>query len=123
VSHPADPPIPVPPHLRPQVAYALGPDDLRVVASTEELRVLARLLDHEGLAGSTILTHRDGSPWLEIAVAVPYHFDAPDHPPGGKAVLGGRVYQYAIWRYTAKAYRLGEDGAVEDDPIDLMGDQ
>jgi len=115
----ADPPIPVPAHLRPLAPHGLGPGDLRVALSTEELRTIARLLDHERLAGQTLVTHRDGSPWIELAVAVPYFHDAPDLPPGGEAVVGGRVYQYAIWRYTAKAYRMGEDGAVEDDPIEL----
>lgn len=112
----ADPPTPVPPYLRP-MQVPLGPGDERVGPSTEELRLIARLLDHEQLAGQTLVTMRSGSPWLELDVAVPVS--------AGRAVVDGQVdklprggiYKYAIWRHTCKAYRLGRDGAVEDDPF------
>jgi hypothetical protein len=67
-----------------------------VVASTEELRVIAALLDQERLAGQAMLTLRDGQPGLELDVAVPYHVNAPDHP-GSEAAVGGRVQRYALW--------------------------
>ena len=114
----AGPPIPVPPHLWP-LRSPLAGDDLRVAASTEELRVIATLLEREGLAGYTLLTLRDGSPWLELDVAVPSHDEGRDVVRGqvGGELMGAGVYRYAIWRYTARAYRVGPDGAVEDDPI------
>ncbi|HTE62970.1 MAG TPA: hypothetical protein VK631_21630, partial [Solirubrobacteraceae bacterium] len=88
--------------------------DLRIAPSTEELRVIALLLGYEGLAGQALVTMRDGSPWLELDVAVPHHGEPRDdqmsgRPPG--------VYRYAIWRFTCLPYRVGSDGAVEDDPI------
>src|SRR4051812_15249912 len=101
--HPADPPRPIPTHLWP-LRSPLEDGDLRIAPSTAELRALARTLDAEGLAGQTFVTMREGSPWLKLDVAV---------------VVGGRVYRYALWRYTLKVYRVGDDGAVEDDPINL----
>jgi hypothetical protein len=113
VTSPADPPIPVPEHLRPLSFVQLGPEDLRVNISTEEHRAVARLLDQEQLAGQMFLTHREGSPWLEIDVASSRTAALAEStgfvPPG--------VSRYALWRYTCAVYRLGPDGAVEDDPI------
>jgi hypothetical protein len=119
--HHLDPPSPLPSYLHPNPQRApLGPDDLRIAPSTEELQVIARLLEREHVAGQALVTMRDGSPWLEIDVAVPSHGEGrrqvspqamPLAPPG--------VYRYAIWRYTARAYRVGADGAVGDDPIEL----
>jgi hypothetical protein len=160
LTHPADPPTPIPNHLWPQRA-PLGPGDLRIAPSTEELRMIARVLDEEKLAGQTLVTMRDGSPWLEVDVAVPHHVVPADLPPDvplaqcpacglelpvddsraqiahmeaehpdliqerlraaglEPARLRKRpgIHRYAIWRYTCAAYRIGRDGAVDDDPF------
>jgi hypothetical protein len=117
------PPTPIPDWLAP-LRSPLGPGDLRAVPSTAELRVLVRLLDHEGLAGWTMITQRDGSPWLEFDVAVPVHAEARDGVRAEVEELkpGGVVHKFALWRYTGKVYRVGTDGAVEDDPIDIGED-
>ena len=129
-----DPPNPIPEHLFPGPRAPLGSDDLRAVPSTAELR------DHRERC-STIstwragrsVTQRDGSPWLEVDVAVPFHFEAREYvrqevdelPPAPADMLDGLgpggVHRFAIWRYTGKAYRCDMHGAVEDDPIDLNG--
>lgn len=125
------PPNPIPEHLWPQRA-PLGPGDLRAVPSTAELRTIGRVLDHLHLAGFTMITQRDGSPWLEFDVVVPFHAEARDYarrevddlpaPADGLAGLGpGGVQRFAIWRYTGKVYRCDAHGAVEDDPIELDG--
>lgn len=90
--------------------------DLRVVPSTEELRCIARLLDHEGLAGQAMLTQRGGSPWIEVSVYVPHTVIAFD-ADALEVVATPGTHRYAIWRYTCAPYRIGSDGAVEDDPI------
>ena len=112
----ADPPIPLPPELAPQVKAPLAGADERVALSTEELRALSALLDAERLSGQTLVTLREGSPWVELAVAVPYHVDAPDHP-GAEAAVGGRVYRYVLWRYSCAIWRVDEDGALQRDPV------
>ena len=125
----ADPPNPIPEHLWPQGGQP-GPDDLRVAISTAELRVVARVLDHDRIAGQAMMTQRDGSPWLEVDVFVPSHGEARDVmrpevaylPEPLDAVAGlapPGIYRYAIWRFTGRAYRVDRDGAVEDDPIEL----
>jgi hypothetical protein len=120
---------PIPAHLWPQRG-PLGPEDLRAVPSTGELRAIVAALDHEHLAGWTMLTQRDGSPWLEVDVAVPFHGEArdfvrkevadlPSRPDRLDGLGPGGVHKFALWRYTGAVYRVGPDGAVEDDPIDL----
>jgi hypothetical protein len=123
MSSPLDPPRPVPPELRPTISSPLGVDDLRIAPSTAELRTIAQVLDHDRLAGQTLVTMRDGSPWIELDVVVPLHEDGR---AWAASVLGrdvelapGGIYRFAIWRYTAKAYRCNEHGAVDDDPIEL----
>ena len=129
MSHPADPPRPIPDYLRPQRS-PLGPDDLRLVPTTAELRVIAKVLDHDRIAGQAMVTMRDGSPWLEFDVFVPAHGDGRDwarpevshlpEPTDAVADLAPPgIYRYAIWRYTAKAYRCAANGEVDDDPIEL----
>lgn len=123
-----DPPRPLPPYLWPQRS-PLGPEDLRTVPSTRELRAIVSLLDHEHLAGFTMITQRDGSPWLEFDVVVPFHVSGRDWlrhevdgtPPSEDfaGLARGGTYRFALWRYTNRIYRVGGDGAVEDDPIDL----
>ena len=130
-SEPSDlgPPTPIPAHLWP-IRSPLGPEDLRVAPSTAELRTIARVLDHDRIAGQALVTMREGSPWLELDVAVPAIAEHRDPvrgevdqlPEPADAVAGlapPGVYRYAIWRYTGKAYRVGPDEAVEDDPIEL----
>lgn len=104
-SHPAAPPHPLPPHLQPDpMAAPLGGGDARVTPTTEELGLIARLFDHLQISGQTLLTQREGSPWLELDVA---------------GERGDRVWHFAIWRYTCRVYRVDRTGAVEDDPIEF----
>lgn len=125
------PPRPMPPYLWPQ----RGPfsvDDLRMVPTTRELRAIVKLLDRDHLAGFTMLAQRDGSPWLEVDVVVPFHVGGRDWvrqeidglaPHEALAGLAhGGLYRFVIWRYTGEVYRVGRDGAVEDDPINLDDD-
>lgn len=117
------PPRPIPEWLQPQ-STPLADDALRIAPSTEELRTIVTLLDYERLAGQTMVTQRDGSPWLELAVVVPEHATPRDqaHALGRAPMLPVMppepgVYKYAIWRHTCLPYRVGPDGAVEDDPL------
>jgi hypothetical protein len=111
-----DPPRPLPSYLWPQRDVPLGDEDMVIAPSTSELRVIARLLDAERLAGFTRVIQRDGSPWVEVDVVVPALELASD---GNAATRPTGIYRYAIWRYTGAAYRLDEHGAVENDPIPL----
>jgi hypothetical protein len=117
-----DPPRPVPEHLWPKQA-ALGDDDMRAVPSTGELRAIVKALDVTHIAGWVMLTQRDGSPWLEVDVAVPFHDEARDFVRGEcgdpDALAEGGIYKFAVWRYTGAVYPVGPDGAVADDPIPL----
>ena len=108
----------------------LGPEDLRTIPSTGELRAIVRVLDHEHLAGWTALTQRDGSPWLEVDVVVPFHGEArdyvrrevddlPSRPDRLDGLGPGGTHRFALWRYTGAVYRVDVHGAVEDDPIEL----
>lgn len=126
VDDPHGPPRPLPSYLQPN-AGPIWEGDLRLAISTAGLRQLAKLLDVERLAGQVLLTLREGSPWLEVAVAVPMYGE-------GRAFVarelddtllasGGLVHKFAVWRYTEAVYRVGADGAVEDDPIELGGRQ
>jgi hypothetical protein len=114
--HPFDPPTPIPEYLWPQRSVPLGQEDLRIAPSTDELRVIARALDVEHLAGHTLVTMREGSPWLEFDVVVPALERARD---ADEETRSSGLYRYAMWRYSGSVFRVGADGAVDDDPIDL----
>jgi hypothetical protein len=60
---------------------------------------------------------REGSPWLELDIALPTSVGRDVVADQVDELPRGGVYKYAIWRYTCKAYRLGPDGAVHDDPF------
>jgi hypothetical protein len=115
------PPRPIPEHLWPKSA-PLGPDDLRAIPSTGELRAIVKALDVTHVAGWVMLTQRDGSPWLEVDVAVPFEPEARDFVRGecgSDDLAPGGIYKFAVWRYTGAVYAVGPDGAVPDDPISL----
>jgi hypothetical protein len=104
VTYDLGPPNPIPPYLMP-LGDPLGDEDLRIVLSSAEVFAIATLIvrdQREKLDAQLMLTHRDGSPWIEIAIA-----------------KRGESRRYALWRYTGRIYRQGPDGAVEDDPIEL----
>jgi hypothetical protein len=117
------PPSPIPAWLYPP-RTPLDDGEQVLAPSAEELRALTTALDAcEGFPLMTRIVHRDGSPWIEISVAC-----GPERPPATLdeaerlAILsrpdGYRVERFALWRYTLRLYRIGPDGAVEDDPID-----
>lgn len=106
-----EPPKPLPDYLRPQLVEA---DDaplttslshLRFVASLDELVTVSGALTRLGLDDAQImLTHREGSPWLEIA-AVPVPRAAGDAWPSSWDAAPVRL---AVWRYTHAVYRVEE---------------
>jgi hypothetical protein len=89
-------------------------NDLRLVATLDELEaVVGALRSLELDQAQVMLTHREGSPWLEAdAVRVPRH--AGERWPSGWQQAPVRI---ALWRYTLAVYVVGPDGAVADDPI------
>lgn len=114
-----DPPRPLPDHLRPRVAgvpddVMIVGNDLRLVLTLDELETIGRALRRLGLEDAHVmLTHREGSPWLEAdAVRVPRH--AGEQWPSGWQHAPVRL---ALWRYTLAVYELTADGAVSDDPL------
>lgn len=112
---PADPPTPVPLHLAP-IEAPLGPEDLRIVLTTDELRAVVETCEMLDLdLGYVMLTQRDGSPWVEIAVAETERVARPFDPATATPIRAAT--KLALWRYTCAVYRLDEFGAVEDDPI------
>lgn len=115
-THPADPPSPIPTWLTPQ-RMALGASDLRMVATLHELRAVVAVLVLLGLEQANVmLTHRDGSPWIEIdAVAAPEQ-QLTLGETARFALEQGGVVSLALWRYTLAVYRV-VNGAVEDDPV------
>lgn len=113
-----DPPRPLPAHLRPRLVEAdddtiVLSNDLRLVASLDELDAAVAALRSLGLGHAQVLiTHRDGSPWLEVD-AVP----VPEHEQGWPPSWGEAPTRVAVWRYTLAVYVVGPDGAVADDPF------
>jgi hypothetical protein len=114
-----DPPCPLPAHLRPRLVEA--DDDtvivgnvLRLAATLDELDAAVAALRSLGLRHAQVmLTHRDGSPWLEVdAVQIPRH--AGEAWPDSWRDAPTRL---ALWRYTLAVYIVGRDGAVADDPF------
>lgn len=105
---------PIPKHLRP-LDGPLGLGDLQIVLRTEELERLGRAIALVQDARTVRILHRDGSPWVEMDVitAPP---DAEPFPPADVSRYGHE--SFALWRYTLAVYRVGLDGAVEEDPID-----
>jgi hypothetical protein len=110
-------PCPLPEHLRPRLAgddqQLIHGDDLRFVASLDELEASVAALRALGVEhAQVLLTHRDGSPWIEID-AVP----VPETEAGWPEHWGQAPHRLALWRYTLAVYVVGPDGAVPDDPI------
>jgi hypothetical protein len=118
----------VPPHLHP-LDGPLGANDMVLSLRVPELLMINEAmvwLDRQLEAGSTPLAlrivHRDGSPWVEFAVAVgpvtAIDFDrARRLLDNGELARRVGTHRFALWRYTLAVYRVGDDGAVEDDPI------
>lgn len=115
---PADPPTPVPPFLQPLgVSPPLGPGDLLLVATRDELAAICAACVALDLDLSILrVVHRDGSPWIEfVAVRLDRQARAWSEVVGAAAT--GEPQRFALWRYTLAVYRIGDDGAVEDDPV------
>lgn len=68
--------------------------------SSNEAKQVQAALEGKEVAGLQ-LTVENGSPWLQIDARV---------------YLEG-IIKLALWRATGAVYRVGEDGAVEDDPF------
>jgi hypothetical protein len=62
------------------------------------------------------IVHRDGSPWIEATV-VRLDREARAWSDSLGAAAIGEPVELALWRYTLAVYRVGADGAVEDDPF------
>lgn len=113
---------PIPPHLWPQPG-PLAEGDLCLVLSHRELAgIKASLSALEVNDAQLRIVQREGSPWIEIAVAtVPHEISAQVTPADSErlaqAVDEIRLFRLALWRYTGSVYRVGDDGAVEDDPV------
>jgi hypothetical protein len=106
--HHRAPPRPIPPYLWPVDEPPVAGESLVMVATAEEwlaIAALVAMLDEVPPGANVRTLWRDGSPWLEIAVVT------------GADPESRRVEKFALWRYTLAIYRLGADGAVEDDPI------
>lgn len=117
MSHPADPPTPVPLWLRPQ-RLALGPGDLRIVLTDFEMRCALDALEELGMVNANVmLTQRDGSPWVEIDAVAQLPANLAFADVEEIAALAEGAARLVLWRYTGAVYRLDEHGAVEDDPI------
>lgn len=114
----AAPPHPIPAWLYPQPG-PLGGGDLVLTPTADELRAVVRTLDTLDLDCRVVrLVMREGSPWLEFDVAIGPSVAEP-FPPPDPSRYG--VVRFALWRYTLAVYRVGPEGAVEDDPIELPG--
>lgn len=116
MNDPADPPTPVPPFLQP-IKAPLGPGDLCLVATAAELAALIAATRSLDLDPSLLrIVHRDGSPWIEAtAIRLDHEARAWSDRLGAAAI--GEPVELALWRYTLAVYRVGADGAVEDDPF------
>lgn len=112
--HSRDLPKSIPPYLWPQGTEqgwpdSTGEDALVMVATAEEWLTIARLVAtlKPPPGGNVRTLWRDGSPWLEVAVVT--------------GVAPPRVERFAIWRYSLAVHRVRDTGAVEDDPMELVG--
>jgi hypothetical protein len=102
----AAPPHPIPPWLAPDADPPAAGEYLVMVATAEEWLAIASFigtLDDMPEGANVRTVWRDGSPWLEIDLVL-----------GREA---HRVERFVLWRYTLAIHRLGDDGAVEDDPV------
>jgi hypothetical protein len=108
----------LPAHLRPRLVEVddetvIVGNDLRLVASLDELDAAVSALRSLGLKHAQVLiTHRDGSPWLEVD-AVPVPATEAEWP----SAWADAPHRLALWRYTLAVYVVGSDGAVADDPF------
>lgn len=87
------------------------------VATRDELAAITEMLTSLDLTNAILrLVHRDGSPWIEFTtVPIDRTARAWDEHVAARAIH--RPLRFALWRYTLAVYRIGSDGAVEDDPI------
>lgn len=109
-------PSPLPDHLRPLRGALMG-DDLRVAVTVDELRSIAAALDVLAVEhGNTLITQRDGSPWLEVDVVRTGRY-VESWPPTPEMLARAKPIRLALWRYTLAVYLVGDDGAVNEDPI------
>lgn len=112
----ADPPNPIPPHLAP-IEAPLGEGDLVFVATRDELEAMASLAKAIGMDPSLLrIVHRDGSPWIEFVVVL-LDREARAWNDRVGALVVAEPQRFALWRYTLAVYRIGSDGAVEDEPV------
>lgn len=88
---------------------------LHFALTVDELLQIARALEALGLDhGNAMLTWRDASPWIEVDVATG-PTEAEPFPPADPDKYD--LARLALWRRTLDVYRIGRDGAVEDDPF------
>jgi hypothetical protein len=134
MSHPADPPTPIPEHLWPWAGPSEGSpplagDDLCMVLTPAELAQISRVALRVQDATNLRIVHREGSPWIELdVVSIPGGMERaakpwPPAPAERAALMDAALHRFALWRYTLKVYVIRPDGAVGDDPIDLEEDR
>lgn len=99
-------------HALDRTAGPLYDGDQILNATADELAVIAKVAASVACARIVQVVKRLNSPWVEFSVAVRATEDE-DEP------TAYAVERYAVWRNTLNVYRIGDDGAVEDDPIEV----
>ena len=86
------------------------------IATTDEMRALLHAIELLGIEGAVRFVHREGSPWIEADVV---RLDRTTRVQIGDELVEVAAVEarLALWRYTLDVYRIGDDGAVEDDPV------
>jgi hypothetical protein len=99
-------------HTLDKTAGPLYDGDQILNATADELATVVKVAARVENARIVQVVKRLNSPWVEFTIAT-RAVEAED-VPGAYA-----VERYALWRTTLVVYRIGDDGAVEDDPIEV----
>lgn len=97
-------------HALDKTAGPLYDGDQILNATADELATVVKVAARVKYARIVQVVKRLNSPWVEFSVAT-RAVEAEDEP------TAYAVERYALWRTTLAVYRIGDDGAVEDDPI------
>jgi phage FluMu protein gp41 len=97
-------------HALDKTAGPLYDGDQILNATADELATIALVASKVECARIVQVVKRLNSPWVEFSIATRATEDE-DEP------TAYAVERYALWRKTLAVHRIGDDGAVEDDPI------